>query len=298
MIQNSFKGMGSEGFPTYPSEFTESDKGMLEHLVSHLSLSPISATHYHCTSEWRLFPRKLQNSYWTLLINGHGTIKIEDKVYRVGPGDMIFFPEGVLHSFDHRGDAELEMINVHFHAKVYGLMDFLRLKGIQGVFHDTAGFPELISRELARAYALKPPSCRSFMVHLIESLLLYVLYNFQEGDSTGISGFKQLLKLFPALEMIEQRLEDPDLKQADLAAKLRISEVYLRKMFKGLFDESPVKFINHRRIERACKLLRESDLPVKAVVEKSGFRNLQFFYRVFVRITSLTPASYRNTSDF
>jgi AraC-like DNA-binding protein len=69
-------------------------------------------------------------------------------------------------------------------------------------------------------------------------------------------------------------------------------------LFNSLFGESPVKFINHRRIELACKLLRESDLPVKGVAEKSGFRNLQFFYRVFTRITGMTPALYRNTSDF
>jgi AraC-like DNA-binding protein len=190
------------------------------------------------------------------------------------------------------------MINVHFHAKVYGLMDFLSLRGLKGVFHGLGNFPELISKEMARAFAFKPPCHQIMMVQMTETLLLQVLYHSKDASPAGVSGFKQLLKLFPALEMIERRLEDPDLKQSDLAVKLRISEVYLRKMFSGLFGESPVKFINHRRIERACKLLRESDLPVKAVAEKSGFRNLQFFYRVFARITGMTPARYRHTADF
>jgi len=298
MIQKSFFSKSKEDFPAYPSVSTESGNGMLEHLVSHLAINPVSAMHYLCTPEWRLPPRKLQNSYWTLLISGHGHVTMDDKVYPVGPGDLIFFPEGIRHSFEHPAGESMEMINVHFHAKVYGLMDFLRLQGLEGVFHDAAGFSGSISRELARVFALKPPCYQIFMAQLIKSLLLYVLYHFQNGAPSGLAGFKQLLKLFPALEMIEQRLEDPDLKQSDLAAKLRISEVYLRKMFNGLFGESPVKFINHRRIERACKLLRESDLPVKAAAEKSGFRDLQFFYRVFGRITGITPARYRNTSDF
>lgn len=298
MIQKSFHGLEPAEFPAYPSAPTESGKAMLEHLVSHLVISPLSASHYLCTPEWRLVPRKLQNSYWTLLLKGHGSVRIEDEVFPVGPGDLILFPEAVLHSFDHPKNEKLEMINVHFHAKVYGLMDFLRLQGLKGVFHNPAGLTESISNEMARASALQPASYQTFMAQAIKSLLLYVLYNSKSGTSSGISGLKQLLKLFPALEMIEWRLEDPDLKQSDLAAKLRISEVYLRKMFNGLFGESPVKFINHRRIERACKMLRESDLPVKAVAEKSGFRNLQFFYRVFSRITGMTPARYRNTSDF
>ena len=298
MIQKSFSSMREEDFSAYSSGFTESGRAMLEHLVSHLAISPISAIHYLCTPEWRLPPRKLQNSYVTLLTGGHGTVTMEDKVYLVGPGDLILFPEGILHSFEHPAGVSMEMINVHFHAKVYGLMDFLRLQGLEGVFHDAASLPESISHELARVFALKPPCYQVFMAQLIKSLLLYVMYHFQSETSTGIAGLKQLLKLFPALEMIEQRLEDPDLKQSDLAAKLRISGVYLRKMFNGLFGESPVKFINHRRIERACKLLREADLPVKAVAEKSGFRDLQFFYRVFVQTTGTTPARYRNMSDF
>lgn len=298
MIQNSFKRMHPEDFSAYASGISESGKSMLEHLVSHLLISPISATHYFCTPEWRLQARNLQNSYWTFLIRGHATVEIEGKAYKVGPGDIIFFPESAWHSFHPRRGEETEMINVHFHAKVYGLMDFLRLKGLEGVFRDLAGLTELISNEFARGFALKPPCYQTFMAQMIKSLLLYVLYHSQSGASTGIAGLKQLLKLFPALEMIERRLEDPDLKQSDLAVNLGISEVYLRKMFNALFGESPVKFINHRRIERACKLLRESDLPVKALAGKSGFRNLQFFYRVFFRITGTTPAKYRNTSAF
>ena len=298
MIQNSFSSMCRDEFPAYPSEFTESGGSMLEHLVSHLVIKPISAIHYLCRPEWSLPPRKLQNSYWTLLIKGHGTVTMEDKTYHVCPGDLIIFPEGIRHSFEHPEGESLEMINVHFHAKVYGLMDFLRLHGMEGIFHDPAGLPDSISRELARVFALKPPCYQVFMEQQIKSLLLYGLYHFSCGPSTGIAGFKQLMKLFPALELIEQRLEDPDLKPSDLAAGLRISGVYLRKMFNSLFGESPVKFINHRRIERACKLLRESDLPVKAIAEKSGFRDLQFFYRVFVRTIGTTPARYRNTSDF
>jgi len=298
MIQNILMHKQGEDFEAYPAQFTESGKDMLEHLVSHLTISPVSAIHYFCTPEWTLPVRKLQNSYWTLLLNGHGTVTLEDNAYHVAPGDLILFPEGVLHSFVHPEGERLEMINVHFHAKVYGLMDLLKLEGLFGVFHDVSEFPETISQMLAKAHTLKPPCHQTFMSQLIKSLLLHVLYHFSSNATTGIGGLKQLMKLFPALEMIERRLEDPDLKQSDLAQKLRISEVYLRKMFNSLFSESPVKFINHRRIDRACKLLLESDLPVKAVAEKSGFRDLQFFYRVFVRTTGTTPARYRNMPDF
>lgn len=298
MIQKSFRSKVPEEFSAYPSNLTESEQSMLEHLFSHLVVTPVSATHYLCTPEWRVLPRKLQNCHWTLLIRGHGIITIGDNTFRAEPGDVIFFPEGICNSFDHKSEEDFEMINVHFHAKVYGLMDIVRLQKIEGVFHDPSGLFHKISVELARIFALKPPCYNIFMTQMIKSLLLYFMYHVQNISPNKITDFKQLQRLFPALEMIEQRLGDPDLKQSDLAAKLRISEVYLRKMFNALFGESPVKFINHRRIELACKLLRESDLPIKTVAAEVGFRDLQFFYRVFTRVTNLTPARYRNTSDF
>lgn len=298
MIQKSFCSKLPEEFPAYPLNLMESEKSMLEHLFSHLVVNPISATHYLCTPEWRVLPRILQNSHWTLLIHGHGIITIGDNIFRAEPGDLIFFPEGIRHSFDHTGEEDCEMINVHFHAKIYGLMDILRLQKTAGVFRDSSGLSSKISVELARIFALKPPCYNLFMTQMIKSLLLCFMYHVQNISPNKITDFKQLQRLFPALEMIEQRLGDPDLKQSNLADKLRISEVYLRKMFNALFGESLVKFINHRRIELACKLLRESDLPIKTVAADVGFRDVQFFYRVFARVTNMTPASYRNTSDF
>jgi len=60
-----------------------------------------------------------------------------------------------------------------------------------------SGLPESITRALIQAYTLKPPCYQTFMAQL-----LHVLYHFPRNATTGIGGFKQLLKLFPALEMI------------------------------------------------------------------------------------------------
>ena len=297
MIQLHFCSKGAGDFFPYPVQGRKAEFSILKHMVQHLSIKPLWVKHWKCQQQWSLMPRKLQNSYITFLIKGRGEIKQGGLVYQVSPGDMIFFPEGVMHSFSHPDGEYLEMINIHFYAKVYGLMDFLSLQGLQGVFHDQTDFSGAIAFELAKISALNPPCGSELMVQLIKSVLIYSLYHFPEKSSLVTGDFKNLMKVYPALELIRNRLSDPALKQADLAKKIAVSEVYLRKLFNKLFNESPVKFINCRRIERACTLLLESNNPVKWVAEESGFRDLQFFYRIFKRITGLTPAAYRNKID-
>lgn len=296
MIQTQFSSIKPEDFPGYSISGAESK--ILGQLYSHLEVSPLSSMHYYCKQEWQLKLRKLQNSYWTFLIKGSGKIVIDKIGYQVKAGDMIFFPEGTNHSFTHGESNGLEMINVHFHAKIYSLMDYLKLNNITGVFRDSYGLVNSISRELARLHALKPPYYKEQMTQMIRSLLLHVTYHSKGRQNTAVSEIKKMTKVFPALEMINEHLNEPKLKLSILASKLCISEVYLRKLFNDLFKESPVKFINHRRIEHACKLLRQTDSSVKSVAAQSGFNDLQFFYRVFTRITGTTPAKYRNLMDF
>ncbi len=53
------------------------------------------------------------------------------------------------------------------------------------------------------------------------------------------------------------------------------------------------EFINRRRIDRACQLLKNSDLPVIDIALSTGFTNLSFFNRYFLRIMDDSPRSWR-----
>ena len=44
------------------------------------------------------------------VLNGHATIGIEDKVYEVEPGDVIFIPEGVPHWYENVGEGVFEFL--------------------------------------------------------------------------------------------------------------------------------------------------------------------------------------------
>ena len=53
------------------------------------------------------------------------------------------------------------------------------------------------------------------------------------------------------------------------------------------------QFINDHRIAEACRLLRQSDLSITAAMLESGFQTKSNFNREFLRVTSLSPAAWR-----
>lgn len=65
------------------------------------------------------------------------------------------------------------------------------------------------------------------------------------------------------------------------------------QQFKHQFGISPVKYLTSIRIERAKKLLVETQMPVNEVAAQSGFSDISSFQRNFKNSVSVTPTQYR-----
>lgn len=78
-----------------------------------------------------------------------------------------------------------------------------------------------------------------------------------------------------------------------LAKRCALSESVYRRRFRELTGASPIQYINQLKIEKACHLLRNSDIPPQQVSEYLNFYSVSYFYRVFKAITGQTPGEYR-----
>lgn len=80
---------------------------------------------------------------------------------------------------------------------------------------------------------------------------------------------------------------------ADISRVLNLSPNYLSKLFRSETGIRIVEYINQYRIEAAKKLLRETNLKVYEVGEKTGFQETSYFCKVFKEITGITVSEYR-----
>jgi transcriptional regulator GlxA family with amidase domain len=78
-----------------------------------------------------------------------------------------------------------------------------------------------------------------------------------------------------------------------LARIAQVSEAHFIRTFKATFGETPHRYLQRRRVERAMFLLRGSDLSVTEVCLEVGFTSLGTFSRTFHEIVGESPTAYR-----
>jgi transcriptional regulator GlxA family with amidase domain len=89
--------------------------------------------------------------------------------------------------------------------------------------------------------------------------------------------------------------EDGAADYSDFARQWSVSLSTLRRRFRAATGVPLHEYAIQGRIARARSLLGETDLPVKAVAEKLGYRDVYFFTRQFRQSVGVPPAAYRRS---
>lgn len=79
-----------------------------------------------------------------------------------------------------------------------------------------------------------------------------------------------------------------------LARIAYVSEAHFIRVFRATFGETPHRYLQRRRVERAMFLLRETDHPVSDICLDVGFSSLGTFSRTFTDIVGEPPTAYRS----
>jgi two-component system response regulator YesN len=78
----------------------------------------------------------------------------------------------------------------------------------------------------------------------------------------------------------------------ETAEYVGVSAQYLSRLIKEEYKKGFTEILNEMRVEIACEMIRSHNYKVKEIVEKAGFSNYNYFFKVFKDITSLTPIEY------
>jgi AraC-like DNA-binding protein len=99
------------------------------------------------------------------------------------------------------------------------------------------------------------------------------------------------------IEFININLSQP-LDVQKLAQEAGMSRAHFSRLFKKQTGNAPADYIMQQRMERAAKLLADSRLSVKLISHSCGFKDANYFSKVFRKTFSISPVEFRTTGMF
>ena len=99
-------------------------------------------------------------------------------------------------------------------------------------------------------------------------------------------------RLLRARDAMDRAYAEP-LDVRAVAAVAHISPAHFSRCFRSVFDETPHRYLQRRRVERSMFLLRETERTVTEICFDVGFTSLGTFSRTFRAIVGETPSGYR-----
>ncbi|HEU4837592.1 MAG TPA: AraC family transcriptional regulator [Pyrinomonadaceae bacterium] len=103
-------------------------------------------------------------------------------------------------------------------------------------------------------------------------------------------------KLRKAVALIDHHLSDEEEGRVALRAvarAVRMSYFHFSRAFKQSMGMTATNYIAERRIERAKKMLEETELPISEIALRSGFSSQSHFTTAFRRLAGATPKAFR-----
>lgn len=141
----------------------------------------------------------------------------------------------------------------------------------------------LVEKRCGREVALE--CARSMLIEYGRTTqTAFTLFDFQKGHSDP--------RILEAQEWLQKHFEEESNLDA-LAARVHMSPRHFKRRFKSATGDSPLEYLQRLRIAAARRELESARASVRRIAERVGYRDANFFRRIFQRAVGMTPLDYR-----
>lgn len=99
-------------------------------------------------------------------------------------------------------------------------------------------------------------------------------------------------RMLRARDAMDRHYAEP-LSVPTLAGIAHLSASQFARVFKSVYGETPHRYLQRRRVERAMTLLRQTDRRITDIAWDVGFASLGTFGRTFTSIVGCSPTEFR-----
>lgn len=242
-------------------------------------------------SEWKSPDATFEQNKLYFVTEGGCFVTIREKTYMLQPGDLLFIPADVFHSYSSHPEKPLKKFWMHF--DLYP----------DAVLEEMAKLPNLVHVE-GEVYQ----EILELFLHLVRCYQSGYLTDRLEAKASGMRLLAQYLRLSAPdgisvfeereaaltelLAYIRRNLAMP-LSNRELAEVIHLHPTYFCRWFRDKIGAAPQQYILQLRLEEAKRLLEKSDCSIGQIANQVGMQNPGHLSHAFRRYYALSPTEYR-----
>lgn len=227
-----------------------------------------------------------------MVLEGHGTLRYQDRTYTLGHGDCVFLDCRQEHF--HQSSEDLWRLKwAHFNGpNMDAVYDKYLERGGVPCFHTQKAkafnsiLEELFEVASSSSYVRDMKICEK-----LTSLLTVLMEEAWNPDRAPHVSEKRR-----NLQRIKNYLDQNyqyKITLDQLSEQFYINKFYLSKIFSEQYGMTINRYLLELRITQAKRLLRFTSLPIEKIAVECGIPDSNYFARIFKKIEGIAPGEYR-----
>ncbi|WP_440117054.1 helix-turn-helix domain-containing protein [Paenibacillus sp. QZ-Y1] len=244
-----------------------------------------------------------------IVLKGHATHIVNNESFFIKKGNVFVINGSTPHAY--RDPHDFQICNMMFRPEMLASIgpDLRKSNGFQALFvlepfyrniHSYASklaLPissmddvESLISIMIEEYHNRLQGYQTMLLSRFTELVVYLSrhYDTQERGAEG----NHLLHLANAISYIEDHYLEP-LSLEDVAARSNISVRHLNRIFRSYYQMTPLSYVHTLRLEKACKLLKQTSLAITRISYECGFNDSNYFTRQFTKMYGISPKAFR-----
>lgn len=270
-------------------EYKETRHTLQQKQISDLSL--YSAGYETCQPGHHYGPVYRSYQLIHFILSGKGELEIDGHTFHLGAGDAFLIPSGKISYYSADWD----------NPWCYTWISFLGINSQMYLCQLMGSSPEPYL-----LHGLNTEKYRTLIAQILEldgtateryfkgnGLLLQVLGElfrdaaFDERN-WGKNSVVDEVKFFLDINYSEK------LKLKDVAHNFGVHPNYLTRVFHQKYHVTPKQYLLNLKLQKACQLLRTTDLPISIIANSMGFDDSMAFSKLFKKTYGCAPSDYRH----
>lgn len=245
-----------------------------------------------------------------IVLNGHATHIVNNEASFIKKGNVFVINGGTQHAY--KDPYDFKICNIMYKPQMlkYAGPDLRASRGFQTLFileplyrhlhpyESKLNIPlsslehvAVLISNMIDEYQNQHQGYQTMLASRFMELAVYLSRQYEHQDD-GIES--NLMHLASAVSYIEDHYLEP-VTLEEIADKSGISVRHLNRIFRAYYMTSPMAYLQRLRLDRACMLLKQTNLSITEISYECGYNDSNYLTRQFRKTYGMTPKAFRKS---